>query len=64
MILFFRSKADRIYAVGTVQPLQNSEIRKLTWLFGNADYLPSETLKGPFIGPRKENHGRAGHSKD
>lgn len=54
MILFFRSKADRIYAVGTVQPLQKSDVQKLTWLFGNAEAIDKPQLQGPFIGPRKE----------
>lgn len=54
MILFFRSKADRIYAVGTVQPLQKSDVQKLTWLFGDADALDKASLEGPFVGPRKE----------
>src|SRR6188508_719142 len=54
MILFFRSNADRIYAVGTIQPLQNPDIQKLTWLFGNAEFLSEAVIKGPLIGPRKE----------
>lgn len=54
MILFFRSKANTIYAVGTVQPLQNSDIQKLTWLFGNAEPLADTTLTGYFVGPRRE----------
>jgi phosphoribosylformylglycinamidine synthase len=54
MILFFRSKADIFYAVGTVQPLQNSDVQKLTWLFGGAEPLPGDRLPGNFVGPRKE----------
>src|SRR5688572_15404455 len=54
MILFFRSKTNTIYAVGTVQPLQNSDIQKLTWLFGKAEPLPDITLTGYFVGPRRE----------
>ncbi|HYG20003.1 MAG TPA: phosphoribosylformylglycinamidine synthase, partial [Ohtaekwangia sp.] len=54
MILFFRSQADIFYAVGTVQPLQNSDIEKLTWLFGGAEPLSQTALEGSFIGPRKE----------
>jgi phosphoribosylformylglycinamidine synthase len=54
MILFFRSKANKIYAVGTVQPLQNSDIQKLIWLFGDAEPLQEKTLAGFYIGPRKE----------
>lgn len=54
MILFFRSKADKIYAVGSTQPLQAVDIEKLTWLFGGAQSLPDKQLEGDFIGPRKE----------
>jgi phosphoribosylformylglycinamidine synthase len=54
MILFFRSKADTIYAVGTLQPLQKADVQKLAWLFGGAMLLQEAQLQGPFIGPRKE----------
>jgi phosphoribosylformylglycinamidine synthase len=54
MILFFRAKADRIYAVGTIQPLKKPDIDKLIWLFGNAELQVENELQGPFIGPRKE----------
>jgi phosphoribosylformylglycinamidine synthase len=54
MILFFRSKTNNIYAVGSAQPLQNSDIEKLTWLFGKAEPLPDQSFEGFFVGPRKE----------
>ena len=54
MILFFRSKANAIYGVGLAQPLQKSDIEKLTWLFGEASPLAEKILSGKFIGPRKE----------
>jgi phosphoribosylformylglycinamidine synthase len=54
MILFFRSKANIIYAVGSLQSFQNSDIQKLTWLFGNAEPLAEKELNGFFVGPRKE----------
>lgn len=54
MIQFFRSKADRLYAVSTAQPLQNSDIQKLIWLFSGAEPLTEKILNGYFIGPRKE----------
>ncbi len=44
MILFFRSKANTLYAVGTAQPLQNSDIQKLTWLFNTAEPLTEKDL--------------------
>ncbi len=54
MILFFRSPANRVFAVGTVQPLQNTDIQKLVWLLGKANPAKESTLSGFFIGPRKE----------
>ncbi len=54
MISFFRSKANKIYAVGSAQPFQNGDIQKLIWLFGGGEHLSEKSLNGPFIGPRKE----------
>jgi phosphoribosylformylglycinamidine synthase len=54
MILFFRSDANKLYAVGSAQPLQNTDIQKLVWLFGGAKPLQEHVLNGLFIGPRKE----------
>lgn len=54
MVSFFRSASNTIYAVGLTSPLQNIDIQKLTWLLGNPSLLPGLTLKGYFIGPRKE----------
>ncbi len=54
MILFFRTKANTIYAVGTAQPLQISDIQKLTWLFNTAEQLTGKEVTGNFLGPRKE----------
>jgi phosphoribosylformylglycinamidine synthase len=54
MILFFRSKANILYAVGMEHPFQNSEIQQLKWLLGDAEPLTENQLTGYFIGPRKE----------
>ncbi len=54
MILFFKSSAKTIFAVGTEKRLQKKDIDKLKWLFGNAGKLEKEKLSGTFIGPRKE----------
>src|SRR5688572_2826798 len=54
MIQFFRSQTNKLYAVGLAQPLQNSDIQKLTWLFSGAEPLFEKSLNGNFIGPRKE----------
>ena len=54
MIIFFRSKANTIYAVDVEQPLEIKEIQKLTWLFHTAELLTEQRIEGHFIGPRKE----------
>ncbi|MBX2962482.1 MAG: phosphoribosylformylglycinamidine synthase [Cyclobacteriaceae bacterium] len=54
MILFFRSSSNTVFAVGALQPLQNTDLRKLEWLFSGARKLPETTLTGYFVGPRKE----------
>jgi phosphoribosylformylglycinamidine synthase len=54
MILFFRTPAQLIYAVGHAQPFSKDHIQKLTWLFGYAELLKVQDLPGPFIGPRRE----------
>lgn len=54
MILFFRKNAATVYCVGAEQPLQSTDIQKLTWLFGNAEPLEVSSLDGLFIGPRRE----------
>tara|TARA_R110002072_G_scaffold41085_5_gene115840 strand:- start:26278 stop:30018 length:3741 start_codon:yes stop_codon:yes gene_type:complete len=55
MILFF-SKQNTVYAVATLQKLDDQNIQKLNWLFGNATLLNSETAIAEashcFIGPR------------
>src|SRR5687767_15527689 len=54
MILFFLSKTNIVYGVGTAHPLQKTDIQKLTWLFGGAELKSETVLNGFFIGPRKE----------
>jgi len=54
MIIFFRSKTNKIYAVGSAQPFQNVDIQKLTWLFSGAQATSDKNLEGFFVGPRKE----------
>ncbi|MBT1705331.1 phosphoribosylformylglycinamidine synthase [Chryseosolibacter indicus] len=54
MILFFRSEANTLYAVGSAQPLQKNDVQKLTWLFSGAQPLEEKVLNGLYIGPRKE----------
>ncbi len=53
MILFF-NVTDKTYAVGTQVSLNQADIVKLIWLFGEAEWIRTDQLDGQFIGPRKE----------
>lgn len=54
MILFFRSDSGLVYGVGAAHPFSAQDIDKLIWLFGGAKPLTEASVKGYFIGPRKE----------
>lgn len=54
MVLFFKTPAHHIYAVGHQQPFSVADIEKLIWLFGGAQPLAEKQLPGSFLGPRKE----------
>ncbi len=53
MILFFKEKS-KTFAIGTQYSLNQSDIDKLIWLFGEVEWMRCEHLVGPYIGPRKE----------
>jgi len=53
MILFFKESSKTI-AVGTQVSLNQSDIDKLCWLFGDAKMIRTDQLEGQFVGPRKE----------
>ncbi|MFM7329819.1 MAG: phosphoribosylformylglycinamidine synthase, partial [Bacteroidota bacterium] len=54
MIVFFRSGTGIVYAVSAAQQPGQEDLTKLCWLFFRGEYLPEKTLKGYFLGPRKE----------
>ncbi|UII23518.1 phosphoribosylformylglycinamidine synthase [Fulvivirga ligni] len=54
MIQFFRSQGQQYYAVDLTTSLQEADLNKLKWLFGQAELIETSTLSGYFIGPRKE----------
>ncbi|MCM1137156.1 MAG: phosphoribosylformylglycinamidine synthase [Duncaniella sp.] len=54
MVVFFKKGANLIYAVETNHKFSDLEKDKLTWLFSGATPLSSTSVKGNFIGPRKE----------
>jgi len=53
MIIFFQG-SERVFAVQTVNPLKDEDIRKFSWLFGNADSVTQPAVPKKFVGPRKE----------
>jgi phosphoribosylformylglycinamidine synthase len=54
MILFFECSSGNLIAVGTSEKLPETDIKKLSWLFGEAALRDTEKVEGSFIGPRKE----------
>ena len=54
MITFFKKGSSTIYAVESDHKFTDSEKERLSWLLGDARALSSTSVKGTFIGPRKE----------
>lgn len=54
MIQFFDAGSGKIYAVSSSSPVKEADLPKLQWLFGNASPKEDTSLKGFFVGPRKE----------
>jgi len=53
MILFFNGSGN-VIAVQTNIKISGTTIKKLQWLFSNAQYTEEKEIQGTFIGPRKE----------
>ena len=54
MISYFQPDNQRIIAVDSKSELSQETISKLTWLFGDAQRIEKDTVKGYFVGPRRE----------
>ena len=54
MINFFEDKQHKILAVQSESTFDAKTTEKLSWLFGNANCVNSQTINGKFIGPRRE----------
>ncbi len=54
MILFFQNLTKSVIAVEVVTKFAFEDIKKLIWLFGNAIQINEKSIKGRFIGPRRE----------
>lgn len=54
MLLFFKGKVSQYYVVEVEKDLQKEDVKKLSWLFGDAERLEETTVEGTFVGPRRE----------
>ncbi|MDE6831312.1 MAG: phosphoribosylformylglycinamidine synthase, partial [Muribaculaceae bacterium] len=54
MVTFFKKGTSTIFAVETNHKFDDTEKERLSWLFGGAKPLAATSVKGTFIGPRKE----------
>ncbi|MCL2649734.1 MAG: phosphoribosylformylglycinamidine synthase [Candidatus Azobacteroides sp.] len=54
MILFFKTRAKTIIAVDVTGKPSKEDVKKLIWLFSQAELLKNEIVSGWFVGPRRE----------
>jgi len=54
MIIYFKGKSQNYIAVDSKNEPDTEDIKRLTWLFGNASFTGKKGIPGFFIGPRKE----------
>ena len=54
MILFFRTTSQSIIVTDVSNNLEANDIEKLSWLYGDAQFINEQTIEGYFVGPRKE----------
>jgi len=54
MITFFKKGASTVYAIESDHRFDNVELEKISWMLDGARPLAATSLKGTFVGPRKE----------
>lgn len=54
MIHFFKSGENKIYALERDGRFSDSDLKKLSWLFGGAAWVDLDSIPGDYLGPRKE----------
>ena len=54
MISFFKKGSNLFFAVETDHKLDKQELDKLAWAFSGAKPLSATSVKGTFVGPRRE----------
>ncbi len=53
-MIYFFTQNQTVFAVSSPSKIDEKNIEKLIWLFGNAKKLNKTSIVGSFIGPRKE----------
>jgi len=53
-MIYFFTQHQTVFAVSSSSKIDEKDIEKLKWLFGNAEKLSETSIAGSFIGPRKE----------
>jgi phosphoribosylformylglycinamidine synthase len=53
-VLFFRTPSGNIIAAEADRKLSSADTDRLSWLFGNAGVIETDTVSGTYIGPRRE----------
>ena len=54
MICFFQSGNQRVIAVDAISQLSEESLSRLSWLFGKATLVKTKSVKGFYVGPRRE----------
>ena len=54
MILFFKTQKETVIATEVNHQLNDEEIAKLAWLYGDATLMDTQELEGFYVGPRRE----------
>ena len=54
MICFFQSGNQRVIAVDAIAELSEESLSRLSWLFGKATLVKTKSVKGFYVGPRRE----------
>ena len=53
-MIYFFTQEQTVFAVSSPSEIDEQNIEKLKWLFGNAEIIKEYSIAGHFIGPRKE----------
>ncbi|MBR0036827.1 MAG: phosphoribosylformylglycinamidine synthase [Bacteroidales bacterium] len=54
MVFFFKQPSETVLAVAVDHPFDAEETQRLCWLFSGATLLDTDSLKGWYVGPRRE----------